>query len=130
MLELVTLFTPHIGVGHCLHLMLELVIVNTSCWSWSHCLHLTLELVIVYTSCWSWSLLTPHVGVGHVYIIGVGHCWHHMLELYKQFIPMVSVSKKKFLDCFLFVDFSVIICFTERIIFRVNYRKKNVLLIK
>ena len=54
------MFTPHVGVCR----------VYTSCWSWSlltphvgvgHCLHLMLELVIVHTSCWSWSLLTPHV---------------------------------------------------------------------
>ena len=47
MLELVTLLTPHVGVGY---------IINTLFWSWLHYKHLMLELV---------ELLTPHVGVDH-----------------------------------------------------------------
>jgi len=58
------MFTPHVGFGHYLHLLLELVMFSLNVGIGNY-LHIMLELVIVYTSCLSLSLLTPHVGVGH-----------------------------------------------------------------
>ena len=64
MLVLITLLTPHVGVGH---------IVNPSCWYWSLFIP-HVRVGHVYSSCWCWSLFTPmlelvmftpHAGVRH-----------------------------------------------------------------